>query len=137
MKHRHADTSPSYLRSVEKFVAKYGVDVSGCDVIRGWRADASYFFIAQQFVRNQIDMSILDDLLRLGDLGKQYFFKSERAFAALKELDDEKEFVDVSVYRLRYDASDEQARRSMTELIYDPARNPLARTFADLMKEIL
>lgn len=136
MKHRQADTSPSYLRSVEKFVARYGVDVSGYDVIKGWRADASYFFIAQQFVRNQIDVSILDGLLRLGDLGEQYFFKSERAFAALKELDDEKELVDGSVYRSRYDARDEQARRNMTSLIYDPVRNPLARTFADLMKEI-
>lgn len=136
MKHRQADTSPSYLRSVAKFVTKYGVDVSEYDVIRGWRADASYFFIAQQFVRNQIDVSILDELLRLGDLGEQYFFKSERAFAALRELDDEKEFVDGSVYRSRYDARDEQARRNMTSLIYDPVRNPLARTFADLMKEI-
>ena len=136
MKHRQADTSPSYVRSVEKFVSKYGVDVSGYDVIKGWRADASYFFIAQQFVRNQIDVSILEELLRLGDLGEQYFVKSERAFAALKEIDAEKERVDGSVYRARYDARDEQARRNMTELIYDPARNPLTRTFSDLIKEI-
>ncbi len=56
--------------------------------------------------------------------------------AIVRELDDEKEFVDGSVYRSRYDARDEQARRNMTSLIYDPVRNPLARTFADLMKEI-
>ncbi len=136
MKHRQADTSPSYVRSVEKFISKYGVDVSGYDIIKGWRADASYFFIAQQFVRNQIDVSILEELLRLGDLGVQYFIKSERAFAALRELDDEKELVDGSVYRARYDARDELARKNMTELIYDPVRNPLARTFADLMKEV-
>lgn len=136
MKHRQADTSPSYVRSVEKFISKYGVDVSGYDVIKGWRADASYFFIAQQFVRNQIDVSILEELLRLGDLGEQYFFKSEKAFAALREIDGEKERVDGTIYRARYDARDEQARRNMTELIYDPVRNPLAKTFADLMKEI-
>lgn len=136
MKHRRADTSPSYVRSVAKFISKYGVDVSGYDVIKGWRADASYFFIAQQFVRNQIDVSILEELLRLGDLGEQYFFKSERAFAALREIEDEKERVDGSVYRARYDARDELARRNMTELIYDQVRNPLSRTFADLMKEI-
>lgn len=56
--------------------------------------------------------------------------------AIVRELDDEKEFVDGSVYRSRYDARDEQARRNMTSLIYDSVRNPLARTFADLMKEI-
>ena len=33
-------------------------------------------------------------------------------------------------------ARDELARKNMTELIYDPVRNPLARTFADLMKEV-
>ena len=136
MKHRQADTSPSYVRSVAKFISKYGVDVSGYDVIKGWRADASYFFIAQQFVRNQVDVSILEELLRLGDLGEQYFFKSERAFAALREIEDEKERVDGAVYRARYDARDELARRNMTELIYDQVRNPLARTFADLIKEI-
>lgn len=135
MKHRQADTSPSYMRSVDKFVARYGVDVSDYDVIKGWRADASYFFIAQQFVRNQIDVSILEELLRLGDLGIQYFFKSERAFAALREVEGEKELVDGSVYKARYDARDEQARRNMTELIYDPVRNPLRQTFADLLKE--
>ena len=135
MKHRPADDSPSYLRDSVRFVSRYGIDISGYDVVRGWRADASYFFIARMFVRNQVDISILGELLSLGDLGVQYFFKSERAFAALKELPDRKERVPVSEYKAKFNARDDQARRKMVELVYDLARNPLERVFSDLLKE--
>ena len=135
MKHRPADDTPSYLRDSVRFIARYGVDVSGYDVIKGWRADASYFFIARMFVRNQVDVSILGDLLSLGDLGVQYFFKSERAFAALRELPQRKERVPMSDYKSRFDARDNEARRRMVELVYDLERNPLAHVFSDLLKE--
>lgn len=135
MKHRPADDTPSYMRDSVRFVEKYGVDVSGYDIIRGWRADASYFFIAQMFVRNQIDVSLLETLLSLGDLGIQYFFKSPKAFAALKEIEQEKERVSVAVYKPRFDGRDDRARRQMQELVYDVERNPLKRTFSDLLKE--
>ena len=135
MKHRPADNSPSYRRDSIRFVERYGVDLSGYDVIKGWRADASYFFIARMFVRNQVDVSILRQLLKLGDLGVQYFFKSERAFAALKELEDEKESVQLSEYKAKFNDRDRVAHRRMHELVYDLARNPLTRVFSDLMKE--
>ena len=135
MKHRPADNSPSYLRDSLRFVERYGVDLSGYDVIKGWRADASYFFIARMFVRNQVDVSILQQLLKLGDLGVQYFFKSERAFAALRELDDEKESVPLSEYKAKFNGRDRVAHQRMHELVYDLARNPLTRVFSDLMKE--
>ena len=135
MKHRPADNTPSYRRDSHRFVERYGVDLSGCDVVKGWRADASYFFIARMFVRNQVDVSILRQLLKLGDLGVQYFFKSERAFAALKELDDEKESVPLSEYKAKFNDRDRVAHQRMHELVYDLGQNPLTRVFSDLMKE--
>ena len=135
MKHRPADDTPSYMRDSVRFVARYGVDISGFDVVKGWRADASYFFIARMFVRNQVDVSILEDLLSLGDLGVQYFFKSERAFASLRELPDRKERVPMAEYKAKFDARDDQARRKMVELVYDLKRNPLEHVFSDLLKE--
>lgn len=135
MKHRPADNTPSYRRDSLRFVERYGVDLSGYDVIKGWRADASYFFIARMFVRNQVDVSILRQLLKLGDLGVQYFFKTERAFAALKELEDEKESVPLSEYKAKFNDRDRVAHQRMHELVYDLARNPLTRVFSDLMKE--
>ena len=135
MKHRPADNSPSYRRDAIRFVEKYGVDLSGYDVIKGWRADASYFFIARMFVRNQVDVSILRQLLKLGDLGVQYFFKSERAFAALRELEGEKESVPLSEYKAKFNDRDRVAHQRMHELVYDLGRNPLTCVFSDLMKE--
>ena len=136
MKHRPADDTPGYMRDSVRFIARYGIDLSGYDVIKGWRADASYYFIARMFVRNQVDVSILGDLLTLGDLGVQYFFRSERAFAALREAQDLKERVPMSEYKARFNARDDLARRRMVELMYDLKRNPLERVFSELVKEV-
>ena len=136
MKHRPADDTPGYMRDSVRFIARYGIDLSGYDVIKGWRADASYYFIARMFVRNQVDVSILGDLLTLGDLGVQYFFKSERAFAALREAQDLKERVPMSEYKAWFNARDDLARRRMVELMYDLKRNPLERVFSELVKEV-
>lgn len=136
MKHRKADDSPVYVRDVTKFIARYGVDISGYDVVRGWRADASYFFIAQLFVRNQLDVTALDAMLRLGDLGIQYFFQSEASFARLKEDESAKERVQAAEYRGKYDERDRAAREKMNRIAYDQALNPIIRTFSSLLGEI-
>lgn len=86
MKHRDAADSKRYRMLAKKFIEKYGVDTKGYDVIRGWRANASYFYIAKEFVRDNIDMDILEELLSLGGLGIQYCIKSELAYAKLHEL---------------------------------------------------
>ena len=135
MKHRPADDTPSYRRDSVRFISRYGVDLSEYDVVKGWRADASYFFIARMFARNQVDVSILGELLSLGDLGVQYFFKSERAFVALKENQALKERVSMAEYKAKYNARDDQARRKMVELVYDLKRNPLEHVFSELIKE--
>ena len=51
--------SKRYRMLAKKFIAKYGVDTDKYDVIKGWRANASYFYIAKEFVRDNIDMDIL------------------------------------------------------------------------------
>lgn len=42
MKHRDAADSRRYHMLAGKFIEKYGIDTSEYDVIRGWRANASY-----------------------------------------------------------------------------------------------
>lgn len=66
MKHRDAADSKRYRMLAAKFIEKYGVDTNEYDVIRGWRANASYFYIAKEFVRDNIDIDILEELLSLG-----------------------------------------------------------------------
>ena len=87
------------------------------------------------FARNQVDVSILGELLTLGDLGIQYFIKSERAFAALREIPEQMERVPMTEYRDKFNARDDQARRKMVELVYDLKRNPLEHVFSELIKE--
>ena len=135
MKHRPADNQPVYVLRSEKFIARYGIDLSGYDMIRGWRADASYFFIAQMFVRGQLDVSALERMLKLGDLGVQYFFKSEKSFGRLREIESEKERVSASVYRGRYDERDRDARNRMRSIAYDPELNPVRITFRELLED--
>ena len=81
MKHRDASDSKRYRVLSKKFIEKYGIDTEGYDVIKGWRANASYFYIAKEFVRDNIDIDILEELLLLGGLGIQYCIKSELAYS--------------------------------------------------------
>ena len=66
MKHREAADSKRYRILSEKFIEKYGIETANYDVIRGWRANASFFYIAKEFVRDNIDIDILEELLSLG-----------------------------------------------------------------------
>lgn len=86
MKHRDASDSKRYRVLSKKFIEKYGIDTEGYDVIKGWRANASYFYIAKEFVRDNIDMDILTELLSLGGLGIQYCIKSRLAYEHLQEV---------------------------------------------------
>lgn len=89
MKHRDAANSKRYRMLSKKFIDKYGIDTSGYDVIKGWRANASYFYIAKEFVRDNVDIDILEELLFLGGLGVQYCIESELAYSKLNESKDD------------------------------------------------
>ena len=116
-----------------QFIARYGVDISGYDVVRGWRADASYFYICKSFVRNNIGVEFLSELLTLGDFGIQYFVQSQKAFFGLHELDDALEKVSAADYYDRYNRRDSAVRTQMYELIENDPRNRLDRTFKDVV----
>ena len=59
-------------------------DLSNVDVIKGWRADDSYFSFAKAFLSNQISYEQLQGAMKLGNLGEQIFIKSKKAFDAIK-----------------------------------------------------
>ena len=75
------------VTGVEKFIDTYACDLRGVDVVQGYRADDSYFDIVRAFVGNRLSVSGLEQALHLGDLGKQFVLKSERAFLNLSFLD--------------------------------------------------
>lgn len=132
MKHRAADTSRRYKILSEKFIIKYGIPVENYDIIRGWRANASYFYIAKAFVRDEIDVCILEELFRMGDLGIQYCLKSEKAFSALKEDVQSLEVVDYHTFHEQFNIRDQAARRAMKELI-NSEKNKVTDVFSTLL----
>ena len=130
MSHRDADSSVRYRRFAPVFVEKYRIDTSPYDVIKGWRADSSYFLIAKRFVRDELDASLLSDALRLGDLGQQYCIKSEKAFKLIHRKYQPIEKIDQQVYLARYNERDLNSRKSLLELI-ESDRNTLKDTFSN------
>ena len=60
------------------------VDMSNIDVIKGYRADDSYFSFARDFVRNSITVSQLSRAMELGKLGIQIVLHSEKSFGHIR-----------------------------------------------------
>lgn len=134
MKHRDAADSKRYRMLSKKFIEKYGVDTKDYDIIRGWRANASYFYIAKEFVRDNIDIDILEELLSLGDLGIQYCIKSELAYSKLHELEDGLISVQYAEFNEKYNQRDITARQKMRELV-DSEDNHVSNVFSTLFKD--
>lgn len=134
MKHRDVGDSRRYYMLAKKFIDKYGIDTNDYDVIKGWRADASYFYIAKEFVRDNIDMDILEELLSLGDLGIQYCIKSKLAYSKLHELESCLIAVQYAEFNAKYNQRDIIARQKMRELVNSDA-NHVSKVFSSLFKE--
>ena len=132
MKNREADDSRRYRVLSAKFIEKYGIDSSDYDVIKGWRANASYFYIAKEFVRDNIDMDILEELLSLGGLGIQYCIKTELAYSKLHELHEDLYSVDYREFNEKYNTRDSSARKKMKELV-DSDKNKVSKVFSTLL----
>lgn len=85
------------------------LDISGYDVIVGYRADDSYFSFAQDFVAGVISLEKLSEAMRLGKLGEQIVLKSPKAFGQIEFVGCEN--VDVDVYYARKIERERDARR--------------------------
>lgn len=134
MKHRDAADSKRYRMLAKKFIEKYGVDTEEYDVIKGWRANASYFYIAKEFVKDNIDMDILEELLSLGGLGIQYYIKSELAYSKLHEVEDSLQTVEYAEFNEKYNQRDITARAKMRELV-DSDANKVTKVFSTLFNQ--
>lgn len=111
---------------------KFGMDTGQFDVIKGWRANASYFYIAKAFVRDEVDIDILEEMLALGELGIQYCIKTERAYEMLTEHMEALQPVDFSQFNEKYNMRDTRARENMRKLI-DSDRNRVTNVFSTLL----
>lgn len=133
MKYREADDTLQYRRIAQKFILKYGLDLSEYDVICGWRADSSFFRIAKDLMRGELSYDLLDEALHLGDFGIQVCIKSQEAF---KRLIPDTNPVEVSQeYKLKYEERDTQASEAL-QMLEESERNNLEHNVPYLMQQL-
>ena len=101
-------TSPISKEAKKYLLENFDIDVSEFDIIKGYRADDSYFSFAEDFLNNTISVQKLAKAMKLGKLGIQFVLISEKAFSQLRFL--ESEDVDNLKYFSAYDKRDKKAR---------------------------
>ena len=67
----------------EYLLEQFRIDHTGYDLIRGYRADDSYFSFARDFLNGTISYQQLTRAMRLGRLGEQIMIRSEKTFERL------------------------------------------------------
>lgn len=88
--------SPIAKQASKYILSEFLPDISGYDVICGYRADDSYFSYAKDFLNNTISVNQLSQAMKLGELGEQIVLMSRKAFEKIRFT--EYEIVDGSIY---------------------------------------
>lgn len=73
----------SFERNLEYLTENFYVDPSEADIVKGPRADETYFFFARSFLRGKISVRQLKTLMNLGPMGEQIAVRSGEAFRRL------------------------------------------------------
>lgn len=85
LEHRRVDLSNAIARTARDYLLdRFLIDASGFDIIRGYRADDSYFSFARAFLNNTISVAQLSEAMRLGNLGEQVALISAKAFERIQ-----------------------------------------------------
>ena len=101
-------TMPISKQAQAYLIENFSIDVSDYDVIKGYRADDSYFSFAKDFVNNTISVQQLAKAMKLRKLGIQYMLRTEKAFANLTYVGAQE--VDWTIYHAKYLKRDLKAR---------------------------
>lgn len=97
------------IKAGKKYLIEhFSLPVKEYDIIKGYRADDSYFAYAESFLNNTISVQRLSEALKLGNLGEQVVLMSEKAFGKLKFSG--YEIADAATYYPLRKARNEQAR---------------------------
>ena len=96
--------------SREYMISRFAPDLSGKDLIIGYRADDSYFRYAEAFVENSLSLRSLGRALKLGRLGLQTVLVSPKAFDRIRFI--EALPADKQIYYPRFADRDQRARRT-------------------------
>ena len=126
LENRTFDLSASLASAARDYILEtFLPDYSQYDIIKGYRADDSYFSFAKDFLNNSISLEELSNAMKLGKLGEQVVLKSQKAFTALSFR--ESIPVDSSIYFPKWKNRDQKARYEYKEI--KEKSNPLEGTY--------
>lgn len=103
-----AKTGMEYLKN------NFRIDIENYDIVRGYRADDSYFSFAKAFLNNTITLEHLARAMKLGKLGEQIVLKSKAAFEAVHFTGSNQ--AECSVYYSKRKQRDDNARAEYREM---------------------
>ena len=110
MENREFDVPSGLAKEAKEYILKnFKVDYAGYDLIKGYRADDSYFSFAQDFINGTISYRQLNSAMHLGKLGQQIVLKSELAFNRISFIEAER--ADHDVWYMKKMIRDKNARR--------------------------
>lgn len=108
---RRFDVSAGLAKAAKEYIVdNFLIDISGYDVIIGYRADDSYFSFAKDFITGVISYRQLNNAMLLGKLGEQIVLKSPKAFEALSFVD--AQYVSADEWYVKKTARDDVARNT-------------------------
>ncbi|MDO4502758.1 MAG: DUF3990 domain-containing protein [Coriobacteriia bacterium] len=105
--------------AAEYLANSFSVPVQEYDVVRGYRADDSYFAFASAFLNGTISLPTLQKAMHLGKLGEQIVPRTQKAF-------DQLEFTDArpaaaNYFLPRFQARDQKARQDFQRMKNQPS----------------
>ena len=90
LKNRIFTLSTPLEREAKKYILdNFNISLDGIDIVKGYRADDSYFSYARDFISGVISYEQLSKALRLGMLGEQYCLVSPKVFTEIEYVGNE------------------------------------------------
>lgn len=133
MHHRNISNAQRslYKRRLEFLEKNFYIDIKQYDVVIGYRADDAYFKFPLFFIQNELSIERLEEINKLGNLGKQIALVSEKAFSRLKYV----ESIEVeSIFHERYVTRKNKADIRFEEIRIEELNNDKPKV-EDLMKQ--
>lgn len=88
LENRTFDVETMLAKEAKQYIIReFSVPYEKYDIIKGYRADDSYFSFAQDFINGGISYSQLSKAMKLGKLGEQIVLKSRKAFELVQWVD--------------------------------------------------
>ena len=108
VQNRDNDLGTAARERSDRFVLRYPFSVAVYDVVKGWRADDSYYAFVRAFFNLGLSFENLRTAMRFGEYGTQYCLLSEKSFNKIEYVTHSK--IDTATYYEKRRSRDVKAK---------------------------